>query len=576
VVATSCWHGICFLPLDNAGPRFFGFSEFLVALAIMVLAWTTADVRYQFRLYTAPIRMRLVALLTMACIGLMALATDLWRAEGWLVPVGTLITPAEWQALLAFGFLLTFFLWTWVAFFKPPTFGPGNALVYGRALYKFILRGVPTELAVVADEFTHSARSLIFYASPPIERPDILVVDKTRRNDDNTTTIDVIAKQILSLIGNRGFCRAVVASSPQTAEALFEELAKTKAAGALIRAFGRNVVLEALQNKDSFMYSEATGYESGLIGYHKPLSKAIFGNWQLVESVGTLFDPTLRSRRDFTPRQWEAYGRMVNITFQDFAERALNQTSYALNRALNALCEAVGDLYKIDGQKAGAWNSDESGRLMAAMHVIQEAIREIDTRAIASFIVRRHRKDRGQQDIYDVLAKCSFKLICAASKVRTPSDLCWSIQYVSVWSDLFATPANEGRGGRLFRFKLRRLIYNEVVELRRFPGYVGGPLLGFCLNVMGLTLEKRKRDMFSREAYALKRVVLAWTKRNYLWLRSESPKLAARSLVESITFDEVNVRLTKTYFSFSEKDGPSVEHLKLDPWPLSPDGTSPT
>ena len=55
IAAQSCIAGVCFIQLDANAPKFFGFSEFLAGLALMVLAWTIADVRYRFRVRTAPI-----------------------------------------------------------------------------------------------------------------------------------------------------------------------------------------------------------------------------------------------------------------------------------------------------------------------------------------------------------------------------------------------------------------------------------------------------------------------------------------------------------------------------------------
>ena len=37
------------IPLDANAPKFFGFSEFLASLALMVLAWTIADVDFQIK-----------------------------------------------------------------------------------------------------------------------------------------------------------------------------------------------------------------------------------------------------------------------------------------------------------------------------------------------------------------------------------------------------------------------------------------------------------------------------------------------------------------------------------------------
>src|SRR5438874_1169687 len=50
-----CLGPVCFYSLDASAPKFFGFSDFLVGLALMVLAWTIADIRYRFRIRTAPV-----------------------------------------------------------------------------------------------------------------------------------------------------------------------------------------------------------------------------------------------------------------------------------------------------------------------------------------------------------------------------------------------------------------------------------------------------------------------------------------------------------------------------------------
>lgn len=89
----QCLWGICFVPLDGNGQKFFGFSEFLAGLALMVLAWTTSDIRYKFRVRTATVPLLEVTFAMVAVIGLLALMTDLWRAEHWLVPTGSLVRP---------------------------------------------------------------------------------------------------------------------------------------------------------------------------------------------------------------------------------------------------------------------------------------------------------------------------------------------------------------------------------------------------------------------------------------------------------------------------------------------------
>ncbi|MBA5983308.1 hypothetical protein HT737_28010 [Pseudomonas sp. MD195_PC81_125] len=130
----------------------------------MVLAWTIGDVRYRFRIQAAPIPLRGITFSVVTAVGILTLLTDLWRAEQWLVPRGNLLTPASWQALLGGAFLLTFLVWAWFAFIRPPIFGKRNTERYAQSLYRFILKGSPAELAVIADELVHSARPLIRYA----------------------------------------------------------------------------------------------------------------------------------------------------------------------------------------------------------------------------------------------------------------------------------------------------------------------------------------------------------------------------------------------------------------------------
>ena len=95
-----CYGFLCFAPLGPNNPKFFGFSEFLASLALMVLAWTIADIRYRFRIRTAPLPLQGITFSVVAAVGVLTLLTDLWQAEQWWVPQGNLLTPAIWQAIL--------------------------------------------------------------------------------------------------------------------------------------------------------------------------------------------------------------------------------------------------------------------------------------------------------------------------------------------------------------------------------------------------------------------------------------------------------------------------------------------
>ena len=561
MVSESCFVAVCFIPLDPNGTKIFGFSEFLAGLALMVLAWTIGDVRYRFRVRTAPIPLQGVTFSVVATVGVLTLLTDLWRAQGWFIPQGNLLTPASWQALLAGLFLLTFLTWAWFAFIKRPTFGKRNAKRYAQTLYRLILKGDPTELAVVADELTYSARALVHHATDRNNQ------NSYRRNQDEDKSqlplpkVVGYANDLLLLIADRRFCRVIVESSPGTALAIFQKIGETKKYGIQIEIFAKNIVREALLNTNSFLYHEAEGYESGLIGYHKPLSQAMFGNHMLVETIGTLLDPDIMGQSKWSAAQWKAYCRLVLITLNDYSETSFWNHSTALYRAKGYIENAVSGLYKLNAV-ANTWDSDDVHCLRVVMEFISDAVKILDKKGVPNHIRRRVREEHGhpRESFYDHLASMIFEVIFHAAAVSSPQWECWSIQHNSIWSPMRHNL--NGPAGRVVKFKLRRLLYNEVADMNRFPNFKGAKILSFCLNVMGLKISEGDFDKVNRP---LHKAILAWTKKHYIWLQSDTPRVAQACLVDGLTYDAENFQLVKTYTADVLRREPNYVRLKLEP-----------
>ena len=120
----------------------------------------------------------------------------------------------------------------------------------------------------------------------------------------------------------------------------------------------------------------------------------------------------------------------------------------------------------------------------------------------------------------------------------------------------------DGNAGKVVKFKVRRLIYDEVTEMKRFPNFKGAGILAFCLNVMGLTF--RDSDSYT-DSKVLQKVILSWTKRNYLWLYAYNPRVAQACLVDGMTYDAENTRLVKTYPAEGLRREAQYEYLDLDP-----------
>ncbi|MDC5410603.1 hypothetical protein OHW74_01070, partial [Acinetobacter baumannii] len=340
----KCFYKICFSPLDINGPKFFGFSEFLAGLALMILAWTIADVRYRFRVQVAPLPLKMITFSVVVFIGLSTILTDLWRASGWLVLSQTFITSALWQAFLAITFFITFLIWIWFAFIRPPVFGKLNSKRYLSIIYRYIIEGVPTNLAVIADELTTSASNIIKYAP---------LIHRFQESDNggkqkkiNITEVEIHAHNLLDLIADKRFCKVIIESSPITALAFFEEISVQNKYSVNIPIFARNIVNEAISNKESFIYHEAEWYDSGLIGQKKPITQAIFSNFDMVESIETMFHaPFLKWDAD----QWEAYSRVVLITAESLLNKKFVNHNYTIYHAIDNLEKSVTDLSKLNG-----------------------------------------------------------------------------------------------------------------------------------------------------------------------------------------------------------------------------------
>ena len=534
------------MPLDGNGQKFFGFSEFLAGLALMVLAWTIADVRYRFRVRTAPIPLLGTTFTVVAIVGALTLLTDLWRANQWPVPKGNILTPASWQALLGGLFLLTFLTWAWFAFIHPPVYGRRNAERFAQTLYRLVLRGSPEELAVIADEITPSAVELVRKATDRGEfknygvRPD----DEKRREPPK---VEAYANDLLLLIADKRLCRAIVKSSPGTALSIFQTMRDTQKYGIQIETFARNLITEALLNRDSFIFHETEGYESGLIGYHKPLSQAIFSNYQMVETIGTVLDPDVLGQTKWDAAQWEAYCRVVLVTFADYAGKQFWNHSFVLYRAKGYIERAASDVYKLNGATNISWDDDVLARLRVSVKFVKDAVEILDKKEVPKHLrlrIRKKTNEHVREDFYDHLAAMTFELVFAASAVTSPNDQCWWVQHNTVWSELFNFNRLDGLAGKVVKFKARRLLYNEIADMRRFANFKGARILAFCLNVMGLAPNKGDYDKDSR---ALQKAILAWTKKNYVWLHAYNPRVAAACLADGITYDSQNQRLVKTY-----------------------------
>lgn len=561
----TCYWLFCFVPVSaSSTTKIFGFSEFLTAVALLTVIYTVTDVRYKFRIAVAPGSLYVTTFVLAAIIGLQTLLTEVWIAGGWWVPkTAWWLTRNTWQGFFGLLFLGTFLTWIYYAFIRPPVFGRRNARHFARELYKYILRGNDDELKVIANELERSAEPLINHSRCLHDE------ERTRKGINAKVVVEDYAHDILLLIANRKFCRLIVAASPVTAQGFFEEMAAANKFDIPMGQFARNISSEAIAQKGSFLYEEAEGYFSGLLGYLKPVSQAVYGNYPLVEAlasnVASPLDIHYEEQSAWDGKQWEAYSRAILITLKDFLDKGCgSQNSYALNRALRDIKSAYFDLYKLNDAPE-AYDTDIFERLNVVAKFVKDAINLIDEQKRPPKPLYRIREGTYPKNIYDYLALLIFDMCFAASNVKSPPETCWTIHHNIVWGTFFGIGDSQRKAWKIVQFKVRRLLYDEIAKLSDMPNYKGSKILGYCLNVLGLNTRLNKHA-YGRDVYALAKAVHSWTRKGYLRMRQENPDVAESVLIGSLGFDEAGNRIVKTYFKGLNRETPK-EYLDLD---LSP------
>mgnify|MGYP000494643627 CR=1 FL=1 len=549
--------GLCFTRAPSeAGFAIFGFSEFLAALALLVLVYNSTDPLYRFRIAVAPLPLYHLTFVSTAIIGAGTLLTDLWFAERWYAPAWG-VSRATLQGIFGSAFLVTVLLWIWFAFIRPSKYGRWNHPLYFRAFYRAMVKGSEADLPTLASELLRSVRPLVSFAA-------LL----PKESEKERSEVAVNAHNLLLMIGNRKFCRHVVASSPVTAMALVEEAIFQGKYSLPLGQFLRNLTVESIFNVDSILYHEDSGYSSGLVGYVQPFSKTIYGNFKFVESLSHSGISPLDIDYPFPDKmngvQFEAYCRITRITLMDFVEsgRYVNH-SYALYRAFDIIKDAGKSLYKLNGAPQGVSISDATDRVSAAVGFLSETMRFLGLRKDLEFGQLRASRDGepfGTPSLFDNLAEIMFEIVLDSAHVKSPAETAWAVQYVTIWGRLFSHH-EKNVAWKTVGFKFRRLIYDEIKKMNEMPNFKSAKILGLCLNIFGLSQPKTKgryRDMFP-----LAKAVFSWTKRHFLEVDEALPRVADACAIGGITFDREAGSLTKTYAQ-GLRNEPSIEVLVLN------------
>jgi len=382
------------------------------------------------------------------------------------------------------------------------------------------------------------------------------------------------------MIANRKLCRHMVANAPGTIIEILRRAAKAEKPVLPLGQFARNVTEEAISNKDSGLYHEDEGYESGYFGYVKPLSEALFGNYDLIAALGARFgsplDLSYRRFGTWDSEQLSVYARGVLMALEDYLAKHKHGVWQAspLNRAFEIVKSTCGRIFMLDTDTVDAASSDLVKKFEIAIECASDAIKLIDDQKDINVGSLRSREPRSRildPNLCEHIAELMFQLLTAISSVKGKGFVVWHLMHNTAWEYTFGH-GGQGRARNAVRFKLRRMLYEEIKRLEKLPNYQSAKVLGLCLYVMGLEISRK--TTIDQDYVALRKVVLRWTRKNYLRLVSMQPDVAAACLVGSLSFDQANGRLSKTYEKGLNLEAP-IEYLDLEPASMAPDSAPP-
>lgn len=533
----KCLMNICIelAPIDASAPKFFGFSEFLTSLALMVLAWTTSDVRYRFRIDCAPIPLKGITFWVVVIFGTLTLLTDLWRAEQWFVLTSIPLTIGSWQALMGGALLLTYFLWVWFSFLAPATYGKKNPDKFYQNLYVRVINGSQNELTTMAQEITYSIESIIRYA-------------KNAPNEENKKEykVAVFANRILLLIAEKKFCQAIINGSNTTALVIVEEIRRTKKYDIPISLFINNFVCESIENKNSFLYKETNMIDSGIIGYDKPLSQALFSNYEMAKEIETTLTLRPLENHKWDNDQWKAYLRIVSITLEGFKPEIHGSSSKVISRALWRITRSTNNIHTLNSEQTYSDENEQFERVKLVTKFIKDCINDLSKKNTPANTSPHIDTEDGTRntDIYEQISRLMLGLILDVSRITNPK---WieKLEGEIISQKIFFYAPNRNKVEKIIHGKFIRLFYINVEASKSTSLNQPVMMTRFLLDLTALIELARDEDMMKSNSH---RLAVRWIKNNYSLIHKNNREIAELCLGENMIYDKENCRIVKTYY----------------------------
>ena len=364
------------------------------------------------------------------------------------------------------------------------------------------------------------------------------------------------AYNAFGIIANRKFCRHLAESAQASAIFLFQDISDLKRYDLPIGSFCRTVTEEAILNKESILHHESEEFASNLIRDVKPWSRAVYGDYQMIQNMRVHSPLNLQLwslRKVWDAQHSVAYMRVILAILKGYAATQHRNDGIALGAAIRGLRWLTIGIHKED-TNAGFFESDAYRKLDAVPDFVNQVIEIIE---LAPVPIEGTRKPNpaNQAYIHNGLADLVYESLMNASQVIGSRDLMWTVQHNTVWIEIFEHTDQRSKHKAIVQSLIVRRFFEQIRRMDGSgPNYVGVRAVGIVLNMVGVEPAARQNSLpCERAIYKFAR---QWAVENYLQLKNERPDMARVLLVGSLEFDSETRRIAKRYSGWGKEEGP--------------------
>lgn len=552
---------LCELNLGLRRERVFTVTEFVAAAAWLTFLWSIAGTQARFRVVTAPINPRELTFGALVVTGALVLLNDVWVAIGGPVLCHGLLQVGAYEGILAAISAILPIYWIAQVVMRPAVFGKATAHQFAAALPRMVV-GRAEELSVVATELERSLG------------PVIRTIKNTRDNEDRDQA-GMQAATVLLAMGSARFAEQVVCNAPGFIYTLFHEMEKAEEYPTEAVPLVRNIMNSARADRNSFLYEESTWYDSGLVGHHRPIVRAVTASAKLL----TAYDDILRAPRHYRlpgdrqytnqpdlAEQHEAYRRLLAEAVQSHSRDELETFPNAITGALTGWYNWPVPL-SIDNKRETATDVGRSHEWLTRnrCQCLNDTINILDKKGVREpVVVGNEAACRKRAHILDCVASCFQEVAYSAGSFKGTRDEEWGVMYRSAWRGMFPDLEDKDNDTRRAVQQLAVSMIKEKIEtLEERPNYVGAAVLRFCLTLASWNSSEKREEHAGVDVQLLD-YSLEWTKRNFKQVLDYSTELAGACLPTAVEYDRARNTLARTYYKDFMKREKGVADLQLD------------